>query len=313
MSGSTEPQKALVTGASGLMGRALVAELRSAGYDDVIGLTSRDADLTDFDATHAVMQAHRPYIVYHLAARVSGIMGNMRAQGQGFLDNVRMNTNVIEAARLAGARKIVAMGSAAVYSDMIKIPMQEEEVWIGPPHASEAGYAHAKRAMLAQLDAYREQYGLDHAFCISTNLFGIHDKFDEQHGHVLPSLISKFHRAARENNSVTVWGSGTPKRDFLYVKDAALAMRMIGERFSGPINLATGEAISIAEVAQIIHRISGGQQEIRWDRSKPDGQKLRGYDISKLRALGFKPRYTLEEALRETYEWYSEHAGTARR
>lgn len=235
----------LVTGASGLMGRALVDELKRTGCPQVISVSSSQVDLCDFHATQKLMEKHRPSIVYHLAARVSGIMGNLRAQGQGYFDNVRINTNVIEAARLSGARKIVGMGSAAVYSDLVRLPMIEEEVWIGPPHHSEAGYAHAKRGMLAQLEAYRDQYGLDYAFCIATNLFGPHDKFDEQCGHVLPSLISKFYRATKEATSVTVWGSGAPERDFLYVKDAASAMRLVGQSFSGAINLATGNAISI--------------------------------------------------------------------
>lgn len=303
---------ALVTGASGLMGRALIEELRGHGTP-VIGLTSQDVDLTDFGATCQAFERHQPSIVYHLAARVSGIMGNLRAQGQAYLDNVRMNTNAVEAARLAGARKLVAMGSAAIYSDMVRLPMQEEEVWIGPPHASEAGYAHAKRAMLAQLETYRDQWGMDFAYCISTNLFGPNDKFDEKHGHVIPSLISKFHRAVQDGSPVTVWGTGTPRRDFLYVKDAATAMRMIGEAFSGPINLATGAAVSIGEAVEIIRDISGYSRDLVWDRSKPDGQKLRAYDVNKLVALGFRPRYSLRTALEETYRWFDAHAAEVRR
>ena len=305
-------ERALVTGASGLMGRSLVDELQSRGIS-VVGLTSRDADLTDFEATRHVFVRHQPTIVYHLAARVSGIMGNLRAQGQAYLDNIRMNTNAIEAARLAGARKVVAMGSAAIYSDMVHLPMQEEQVWVGPPHASEAGYAHAKRGMLAQLEAYRDQWGLDFAYCISTNLFGPNDKFDEQHGHVIPSLISKFHRAVQDGSAVTVWGTGTPQRDFLYVKDAAAAMCMIGENFSGPVNLASGNAVSILEAVGLIREVSGYQQSVIWDRTKPDGQKLRAYDVSKLRTLGFQPRFSLKDALAETYEWFDLHVGTIRR
>ena len=305
-------ERVLVTGATGLMGMALVEELQAAGLH-VVPLSSRDVNLTDFDATAAVFGQHQPTVVFHLAAPVSGIMGNMRAQGQAYLDNIRMNTNAVEAARLAGARKVVAMGSAAIYSDMVGLPMKEEEVWIGPPHASEAGYAHAKRAMLAQLESYREQWGLDFAYCISTNLFGPNDKFDEKHGHVIPSLISKFHRALQENGAVTVWGTGTPHRDFLYVKDAARAMRMIGESFSGPINLATGATVSIGEAAELIHSVSGAKRPIQWDRTKPDGQKLRAYDVSKLKALGFHPRYTLRDALAETFTWFDCHAATLRR
>jgi GDP-L-fucose synthase len=303
--------KIVVTGASGLMGRALVAELETTGAE-IVALSSKDADLTDASAAEALFARHRPELVYHLAARVSGIMGNLRTQGQAYLDNARINTNVVEAARRAGARKFVAMGSAAIYSDIVALPMREEDVWAGPPHASEAGYAHAKRGMLAQLEAYRNQWGLDFAYCISTNLFGPHDRFDEAYGHVLPSLVSKFHRAAREGSAPIVWGSGEPRRDFLYAADAARAMRMIGEGFTGAINLASGTEVSIREVATLLAEIAGCG-DITWDRSKPDGQKLRAYDVTKLRALGFTPAHDLRSGLERTYQWYATHSDRARR
>jgi GDP-L-fucose synthase len=303
----------VVTGASGLVGRALVEELRKNENYLVTPASSSDVNLLDFQATCEFMAQHRPDIVYHMAARVSGIAGNMRAHGRGYFDNVMMNTHVIEAARLASVKKIVGMGSTAVYSDLARLPMAEEEIWLGAPHSSEAGYAHAKRAMLAQLEAYREQYGIDYAFCLSTNLFGPHDKFDEQYGHVLPSLISKFHRGAMNNESVTIWGSGTPKRDFLYVKDAAVAIRTVGEKFSGAINLASGRSISIFDIATMLKDITSLTSDLLWDRSKPDGQKLRAYDLSKLSALGFQPKFSLEEALIETYEWYKAEFHRARR
>jgi GDP-L-fucose synthase len=303
----------LITGASGVIGTALATELEASASGRIITLSSKEVDLTDFPSTAAIFQEYRPSVVYHLAARVCGIMGNLRAQGQAYFDNVRINTNTIEAARLAGARKIVAMGSAAIYSDQVALPMREEDIWQGVPHGSEAGYAHAKRGMLAQLQAYRDQYGLDYAYCISTNLFGPHDRFDEANGHVLPSLISKFHRAIEAGTPVTVWGSGTPERDFFYAPDAARAMRLIGETFTGPINLASGIHISIQDTAALIAKVSGYDRELNWDRTKPDGQRLRDYDVSKLKALGFKPAFTLEAALRETFDWYSKNANVARR
>jgi len=303
----------LVTGARGVIGTALLEELRANSGRPVVPACSRDADLTDFPAAMALFQRYRPAVVYHLGARVSGIMGNLRAQGQAYLDNVRININTIEAARLAGVSKVVAMGSTAIYSDQVALPMREEDIWLGAPHRSEAGYAHAKRGMLAQLQAYQEQYGLDYAYCVSTNLFGPNDRFDEQHGHVVPSLISKFHRAVRDGNAVTVWGSGTPRRDFLYSKDAARAIRLIGEAFTGPINVASGMVVSIQETAELIRRITGHRLEIEWDRNKPDGQRLRNYDVSKLRTLGFRPNFSLEQALTETYRWYAENSSEARR
>ena len=303
----------LITGASGLLGQALLDEVRHHADLPVIGVSSRDVDLTHFEPTRLLFDRLKPRVVYHLAARVAGIMGNLRSQGRAYLDNIRMNTNVVEAARLAGARKVVAMGSTAIYSDTAKLPMAEDEIWVGPPHPAEAGYAHAKRAMLAQLDAYRDEYGLDYAYCVSTNLYGPHDKFDEQHGHVIPSLLSKFQRAARDGTAIEVWGSGTPRRDFLYSKDAALAMRLIGERFTGPINMATGSTVSIAEAVETIRDATGFTGEIRWDRTKPDGQKLRAYDVSRLASIGFQPRYSFAEGIWETYAWLSENADTARR
>ena len=304
--------RALVTGATGLMGTALVAELRQAGQD-IVALGSVDADLRDPAVSAAVIGRHRPEIVYHLASRVRGIMGNAGTQGDAFLDNIRINTNVVDAARLAGTRKLLAMGSAAIYGDSVALPMREDDAWSGRPHRSEAGYAHAKLAMLAQLEAYREQWGLDFAYCISTNLFGPHDRFDERYGHVIPSLISKFHHAVGAGERVTVWGSGTPTRDFLYVADAARAMRHIGEAGSGPINLASGHAVSIRTVAELIADVAGYRGEILWDRTKPNGQLRRAYDISRLRGLGIGPGRSLRDALSETYAWFAANAEAARR
>lgn len=303
----------LVTGASGVIGVALAEELRRAGYAAVTTASSRDADLTDAREAERLFQRVRPRLVFHLAARVWGIMGNLRNQGQAYLDNARINTNVVEAARAAGAGKIVAMGSTAVYSDRVPRPMAERDIWLGPPHGSEAAYAHAKRGMLAHLEAYRDQYGLDFAFCVATNLFGPHDRFDERFGHVIPSLISKFHRAATEGSAVQVWGSGSPQRDFLYAKDAARAMRLVAERHTGAINLATGTPVSIREAVETLCGISGYRGEVLWDRTKPDGQTLRDYDTTLLRGLGFEPRHGFAQALRETYEWYAAAAGRVRR
>ncbi|MDP9095092.1 MAG: GDP-L-fucose synthase [Pseudomonadota bacterium] len=304
--------KTLVTGATGLLGTALVAELRHAG-DDVVALGSHDADLRDTASAEAIFARHRPEIVYHLAGRVRGIMGNAGAQGVAMLDNLRINTNTIEAARRVGVRKVIAMGSTAIYADAVATPMREDDVWAGPPHKSEAGYSHAKLAMLAQLDAYREQWGLDFAYCVCTNLFGPNDRFDERHGHVIPSLISKFHRAATCGGRVTVWGSGTPTRDFLHVGDAAAALRRIGAAGSGPLNVASGRSVSIRDVAEMIAEVAGYRREIEWDTSKPDGQLHRAYDVSRLRALGVLPGRDLRDGLADTYAWFSTHADEARR
>jgi GDP-L-fucose synthase len=179
---------------------------------------------------------------------------------------------------------------------------------VGAPHESEAGYAHAKRSMLAQLDAYRTQYGLEFAFAVSTNLFGPNDRYDEARGHVLPSLMSKFHRGVTLGQSVTVWGSGTATRDFLYSRDAAEALKTLLERGDGVYNVASGNHVTIKELVDELVAVTGFGGEVAWDRTKPDGQAARGYDITKLAALGWAPQTTLRDALAETWEWYRENA-----
>jgi len=206
-------ERVLITGVSGVAGRALVQELTVSGYE-VIGANSARADLTRRDQAEELLDAIRPTYVVHLAGRVHGIMGNIHSQGQAFYDNIQINTNVVEASRRVGVKKIVAMGSTAIYSDIVSLPMREDDLWLGAPHYSEGGYAHAKRAMIAQLEAYREQYGMDYSFAVSTNLYGPGDKFDEAHGHVLPSLVSKVHRAQTLGIPLEVWGTGTVTRDF---------------------------------------------------------------------------------------------------
>ena len=306
-------QTVLITGASGVIGTALREELLAAGHCRVAAVSSKDADLRNEDVTRALMLRVQPKLVFHLAGRVHGIVGHLANKGLSYVDNVRINTNVVDEARKVGVEKIVVMGSVAVYSDSSPQPLSESSIWSGAPHPSEAAYAHAKRAMLAQLEAYREQFGLDFAFCVSTNLFGPRDKFDEKFGHVMPSLISKFHRGVTAGDSVQVWGSGAAERDFLYSKDAAKALRLIAETYSGSINLASGAPVTIRETVELLRRISNFQGEIVWDRSKPEGQRLRKYDLTKLRALGFKCDYSLEQGIKETFAWYAANAERARR
>ncbi len=304
--------RVLITGAAGVVGSALVSELSDAGYA-VVATSSSDGDLRVLEEAERIIGDASPEIVVHLAARVHGLMGNIHAQGRAYLDNIRMNTNVVEAARKVGVKKFVGMGSTAVYSDVAPLPMAEESIWSGPPHGSEAGYAHAKRAMIAQLEAYHHEYGMDFAVALSTNLYGPGDRFDEAKGHVLPSLVSKFHRAVTTGTDVTVWGTGTPTRDFVYSSDAARALRMIIEGFTGVINLATGTSVTIREAAETLQKVSGLQGDIQWDASKPDGQHTRAYDVTKIRALGWEPAVDLAEGLEQTYRWYESHYPAVRR
>lgn len=302
----------LVTGSAGVIGRAVIDLLESQGRE-VVGVSSKDADLTIKEEANRLLEELKPSAVIHLAARVHGLMGNAGAQGDMFIDNLRINSNVVEAARLAGVSKVVAMGSVAVYSDSIELPMRESDFWSGPPHPSEFGYGHAKRAMLAQLEAYQEQFGMDFAFAVSTNLFGPNDRFDEVKGHVLPSLVSKFHRAKALNESVSVWGTGRATRDFLFSYDAALALVKLLESGTGVYNVASGSDVTIRELVEMLVEVTGFTGQVEWDASKPDGQAARAYDITRIAALGWAPQYQLVDALGLTYEWYQKHVDSVRR
>ena len=303
-----------MTGAGGLVGTALVDLLRSRGNSEVVCVRSGDCNLLDFSAVRAFFTHHRPDEVYHLAARVAGIMGNMRDQGGGFLDNSLMNIHVIEAARLTNCRKFVGMGSVAIYPFPIPTdPLVETAVWAGEPHHSESGYAHAKRNMLAQLQLYKESYGLEYAFAISTNLYGPGDRFDTQYGHVIPSLVRKFHEAAETGSEVAIWGNGEAKRDFLHARDAAIALELMMERGSGPINLASGHVYQIREVVSVLEEISGVRGRTVWRRDMPNGQLNRAFDIARLSDIGFRQSIDLKSGLSNTYHWYGINVSRARR
>lgn len=296
------PDRCLVTGAGGLVGRALVENLRASG-NEVIALNSRaDCDLTNSKDVHELFQSVRPTKVYHLAAAVFGVGGNLAFPGAVFYRNTMMNTNTVEACRQAGVNKIVAMGSAAMYADGLQQPMKEEDVMFGEPHGSEYAYAHSKRAMLAQLKAYQQQYGLSFALVIATNMYGPGDRFDPQYGHVVPSLLKKFLDAEITGSEVEIWGDGSPTRDFLYSTDAARGLQHIMAKGIGPINLATGKAYPIKSlVAEITKHFPS--VPYRWDTEKPLGQIKRAYDVQRASVLGFSPSYSLEQGIAETVEW----------
>jgi GDP-L-fucose synthase len=303
----------LITGGSGLVGINLRECLQSQGLTRILAPTSVECDLTERQVVLDYFERNKPDYVFHMAGFVRGIMGHLRNQGEAYLKNTLINTHVIDACHKAGVRKVVAMGTASMYPDPEPgIPLAEEDVWKGPPYSSEYGYAQAKRGMLAQLQAYESSYGMPYAFAFSTNLYGPHDRFNTETGHVIPSLVKKFHDARQGKTLVTVWGDGSAQRDFLYVKDAVRALHTIMNYVTGPVNLATGTTRRIRDVVNILAAYTGMKEQIVWDTSKPSGYIFRAYEVSRLRAVGFTCLYTLEQALPETYEWYASHRGAVR-
>lgn len=300
----------LITGAYGLVGSALVNKLNSLGYTRLIRLGRDDCDLVDPNKTKNFFLETKPEYVFHAAAKVYGILGNMENKGLSFYDNVMINTNVIEAARIVKVKKITVMGTGAVYPYPPKsLPLKESEIFYGLPHSSENSYAHAKRAMLSMLNAYNESYGLDWAYIVSCNLFGANDKFDTNHGHVVPSLIKKFSDAKDDNTNVIVWGDGSAQRDFLYIKDVASLALIIMNKISGTVNIGSGKIYRIKDIVDCLAEITGMQNRIEWDSSRPNGQDYRAYDLKKIKELDFNPDYSIEQGLRETWNWYRKSIG----
>ncbi len=301
----TDADKILVTGGGGLLGGAIARLLRDGTVSTILTPTRSELDLMSSDSVREYLSAHRPAHVFHAAAKVFGLGGNTKFPGQMYFENASINANVIDAARLAGTRKISGVGTGCVYPVQYDgTHMSEDQIWDGPPHGSEWSYAHAKRGMLAHLAAYKEQYGLDFVFPICGNLYGPNDLFNIDYGHVIPSLIAKFHRARENNEAVVVWGTGIAVRDFTFVDDAAAAIIRAHQEISGPVNIASGNIHSIREVVESLDQVTGSSIEIRWDDTKPDGQKQRFYDLGKLGSIGFAPKYTLQHGLEATWDWY---------
>jgi GDP-L-fucose synthase len=297
--------KILITGSRGLVGTALFSYLKELGFNNVTGVGRPECDLMSRSETRSYFEKINPEYVFHCAAKVYGIMGNMNNKGTSFYENILINTNVIESARLVKVKKITAMGTGAIYPfPSPGLPLEESMVYQGLPHKAEDSYANAKRAMLAMLNAYEESYDINWAYVISCNLFGPHDKFDTENGHVIPSLIKKFYDAKNNKSKVIVWGNGSAKRDFMYVKDAAEALFQVMLNLKGPVNLGSGEIYSISDIVNLLSEITDLGSNIEWDITKPNGQDYRAYDLTKLHSIGFKCKHSFKTALTETWRWY---------
>jgi GDP-L-fucose synthase len=282
--------------------------MRQAGYREVVVPRSRDYDLTQEAAVNRLYRDVQPSMVIHLAARVGGIGANRANPGTFFYDNLMMGALLMEYARRYKVRKFVAIGTICAYPKFTPVPFREDDLWSGYPEETNAPYGLAKKMHLVQAQAYRQQYGFNAIYLLPVNIYGPGDNADPQTSHVIPALIRKCLEARkRAKASITVWGDGSPTREFLYVEDAAEGIILAAERYDGeaPVNLGSGMEISIKDLVQMICRLTGFTGEVIWDTSQPNGQPRRCLDTSRAAALfGFRSRTPIEEGLRRTIQWY---------
>lgn len=300
--------KVLVTGGAGFLGRFIVESLRAHQNVEFFVPRSREYNLVNGADIRRLLSDTKPDLVIHLAAVVGGIGANQKNPGKFFYDNLMMGAQLIEESRLQGVRKFVALGTVCAYPKFTPTPFHEDDLWNGYPEETNAPYGLAKKMMLVQSQAYRQQYGFNSIFLLPANLYGPGDNFDPETSHVIPALIRKFVEA-RDSGSpfVEAWGTGNASREFLYVSDCAEALLRAAAVYdeSEPMNIGTGVEIKISELAQLIARLTGFKGEIRWQTDKPDGQPRRCLDVSRAREkLGFTAQMPFEEGLRCTIEWY---------
>ncbi|MGQ0553129.1 MAG: GDP-L-fucose synthase family protein [Planctomycetota bacterium] len=303
-------KRVLVTGGAGFLGRRVVARLQQLGVQHIDVPRRKDCNLVQGAEVRRLLDTCRPDVIIHLAAVVGGIGANREHPGLFFYENLMMGVQLIEEARVRGVKKLVAIGTVCAYPNDTKVPFSEDDLWRGYPEATNAPYGLAKKMLLVQSQAYREEYGFNSIFLLPVNLYGPADNFDLQTSHVIPALIRKFVEAKRAGRpSVEVWGTGAASREFLFVDDAAEGIVLATERYdrSDPVNLGAGREIRISELVQTIARLVGYRGEIVWDRSKPDGQPRRCLDTSRAQELfGFQARTSFEDGLRRTLEWYEQ-------
>lgn len=300
-----------VTGGAGFLGSHVVSKLRESGSQNIFVPRSKDYDLVDNNDVKRLYRDARPDIVIHLAGRVGGIGANKQNPGKFFYDNLMMGVQMMEQGRLAGIEKFVAIGTICAYPKFTPVPFKEKDLWNGYPEETNAPYGLAKKMLLVQAQAYRQQYGFNAIYLLPVNLYGPGDNFDPDKSHVIPALIKKCLDAIESGKQeVVVWGTGKPTREFLYVEDAAEAIVLATQKYDKPepVNIGSGFEISIKELANLIARLTGFKGRIVWDTTKPDGQPRRRLDTSKAEIeFGFKAKTKFEEGLRRTIEWYVSH------
>lgn len=301
-----------VAGHQGMVGRALVRALTARGYTNLVVRSRIELDLRDQAAVRRFFAAERPTYVFLAAARVGGILANSREPASFLADNLAIALNVIQAAHEFPADKLLNLGSSCIYPRLAPQPLREEYLLSGPLEPTNEAYAIAKIAAIKLCDAYRRQWGANFLSLMPTNLYGQNDNFDLETSHVLPALIRRCHEAkVRGARSVTLWGSGNPRREFLHVDDLADACCFVMDRYDGEgfLNVGTGVDLTIREAATLVAEVVGYEGEFEFDTSKPDGTPRKLLDVSRLEALGWRARIGLREGIADTYRWYREHVG----
>ncbi len=303
----------VVTGGAGFLGSYLVPAMKARGAKDIFIPRSSEYDLVDRSAIKRLYDKAKPDVVIHLAAQVGGIGANRANPGRFFYENLMMGVQLLDEARVRGLQKFVAIGTICAYPKFAPVPFREDDLWNGYPEETNAPYGIAKKAMLVQSQAYREQYGFNSIFLLPVNLYGPRDNFDPQTSHVIPALIRKCVEAVeRGDKQIVCWGDGSPTREFLHAEDAAEGILLATERFdkSDPVNIGAGMEIAIKDLVALIADLTGFKGEIVWDRSKPNGQPRRRLDVSRAeREFGFKAKKDFRQGLKETIEWYRADRG----
>ncbi|MCL5017107.1 MAG: GDP-L-fucose synthase [Patescibacteria group bacterium] len=301
-------KRIVVTGGAGFLGSHLVKKMKDKGIKEIFVPLIEEYNLVNPESVKKLYRDARPEIIIHLAAVVGGIGANRQNPGKFFYDNLMMGVQLMEQARLNGVEKFVALGTICCYPKFTPVPFKEENVWDGYPEETNAPYGLAKKMLLVQSQAYRQQYGFNSIFLMPVNLYGPGDNFDPKSSHVIPALIKKCFDAVQNNEEkIVVWGTGKATREFIYVEDAAEGIFLATERYNKPepINLGTGFEISIKDLITQIARLSGFKGKIVWDASRPDGQPRRSLDTSKAeKEFGFRAKIKFEEGLKKTIEWY---------